>query len=71
MSVHSPSARRHRSRIALWIATVVLVAGGMLAGVTALPLSAHAATLGPGYEWEGRSPVWHLGGYLDPDGTVS
>ncbi|MET0806747.1 MAG: hypothetical protein ABWX98_06575 [Lacisediminihabitans sp.] len=73
MSVHSPSAHRHprRSRVALWLGTIVLVAGGMLAGVTALPLSAHAATLGPGYEWEGRSPVWHLGGYLDPDGSVS
>ena len=61
---------RRRSRIALWVATITLMAGGMLAGVTALPLSAHAATLGPGYEYNGM-PGWHLGGYLDPDGTVS
>jgi len=73
MSVHSQPTRRRvrRSRVALWIATVIFVTGGMFAGVTALPLTAQAATLGPGYEWEGRSPVWHLGGYLNPDGTVS
>ena len=47
-----------------------MLAVATLTGVTALPLTAQAATLGPGYEWQGQ-PGWHLGGYLDPDGSVS
>ncbi|HEY0259705.1 MAG TPA: hypothetical protein VGC18_07630 [Lacisediminihabitans sp.] len=46
-------------------AALVLAAGGILAG----PLAADAATLGPGYQ-QGQ-PTNHLGGYLDPDGSVS
>jgi hypothetical protein len=38
--------------------------------LVASPLSAEAATLGPGYGIPGQ-PSYHLGGYADPDGTVS
>ncbi|MBK4346915.1 hypothetical protein [Lacisediminihabitans changchengi] len=66
----APRRRLRASRLALWIATVALVGGAILSGVTALPVTAHAATLGPGYERDGL-PAWHLGGYLNPDGSVS
>lgn len=53
-----------RLRVVLAIATMAV------AGVGLQPLAAHAATLGPGYDYHG-DPHSHLGGYLDPDGTVS
>jgi hypothetical protein len=51
----------------------VALAGAALLIVSPLiaaPLSAEAATLGPGYGIPGQ-PSYHLGGYADPDGTVS
>ncbi len=42
----------------------------LIAAMLATPLSAEAAVLGPGYEYQGQ-PGSHLGGYADPDGTIS
>jgi hypothetical protein len=46
------------------------VAAIALAGAQFAPAAAHAADSGPGYDYRG-DPHSHLGGYLDPDGSVS
>lgn len=46
------------------------VAAIALAGAQLAPAAAHAADAGPGYDYRG-DPHSHLGGYLDPDGSVS
>lgn len=46
------------------------VAAITLAGAQLAPAAAHAADAGPGYDYQG-DPHSHLGGYLDPDGSVS
>ena len=45
------------------------VAAIALAGAQFAPAAAHAADAGPGYDYQG-DPHSHLGGYLDPDGSV-
>ncbi len=57
----------HRRRNIIAAAAVALIAAAI---VVAQPVSAGAATLGPGYDWRGQATS-HLGGYLDPDGSVS
>lgn len=46
------------------------VAALALTGAQLAPAAAFAAAAGPGYDYRG-DPHSHLGGYLDPDGTVS
>ncbi len=53
-----------------WISAIVALALAALTVLVATPLAADAANLGPGYEYQGQ-PGSHLGGYADPDGTVS
>ncbi|WP_354569492.1 hypothetical protein [Glaciihabitans sp. UYNi722] len=50
------------------IAAIFAMVVGAL--ILAQPTSADAAMLGPGYERHGQATS-HLGGYLDPDGSVS
>ncbi len=53
-----------------WISALVALTLATLTVLVATPLGAEAATLGPGYEYQGQ-PGSHIGGYADPDGTVS
>jgi hypothetical protein len=52
------------------MSALVALALAALAVLAATPLGAEAASLGPGYEYQGQAGS-HLGGYADPDGTVS
>jgi hypothetical protein len=51
------------------LALFALVSVALIAAVPPPP-AAHAAALGPGYEYHGQAGS-HLGGYLDPDGSIS
>jgi hypothetical protein len=53
-----------------WICVLAALALAALSVLVATPLAADAATLGPGYEYRGEAGS-HIGGYADPDGTVS
>lgn len=75
-SLHSLHSHLHshlrRRRSALALAALIAVAApiAVTGAVFAVPSVANAATIGPGYEWNGQANS-HLGGYLDPDGSVS
>ncbi|MDF2434697.1 MAG: hypothetical protein JWP44_4328 [Mucilaginibacter sp.] len=62
-----PPRRDRHPRRGVIAAAILLFTAGV---IVVQPTSADAATLGPGYEWRGQATS-HLGGYLDPDGSVS
>jgi len=49
---------------------ICLAVLALFATMLTSPIAAEAATLGPGYQYRGQSGS-HLGGYLNPDGTIS
>jgi len=49
---------------------VLAIVGAILGAMLTSPLTAEAAILGPGYQYRGQAGS-HLGGYLNPDGTIS
>ncbi|MCU1558777.1 MAG: hypothetical protein JWN09_2772 [Microbacteriaceae bacterium] len=67
MTAPSHAIPSHHRRRQVIVTVLALAIGGV---VLAQPIGAEAATLGPGYDWHGQATS-HLGGYLDPDGSVS